>query len=137
MNAKDFMIGNWVQNVITGKPAKVFEIREKYLVLDDLEFIWAEDIRSIPLTNWILEANGFKKVPFDGSDFWCHWELKVETKEKESFIRAYETPLNGLLVIINKPNACEPIFRNQLEFVHEFQNSLRLCHFEMEINLGL
>ena len=102
---------------------------------------YEEDVEPIPLTDEILEANSWEKVPQPGCANPYHWQLSKyeDDKEDDAYllyrVKAFETFFRGMLISISVP-ACEDIsFRKQVEHVHELQHALRLCGIEKEIEL--
>ena len=138
----DLMVGDWVMWK-NDHPIKIEEI----LVNDDgyaINGIWdyhelrswinIDDIKPIPLTQSLLEANGFKVDGYailnlqDGK--WLEYYF-----HEHRFSMYYE----GIDEWQNHSQVRDIIHRSQPFYVHEFQHSLRLCglndladHFKIE-----
>ena len=154
MEAKELMIGDWVQNPY-GYKAQVKNIRwipkDKcddeggYYLIDIargesfLARLEEKDIEPIPLTSELLEANGFERVLQSGCANPYHWMLEKYEEPAAVLlfrIKAFNTPFRGIFVSIDNPSACETIsFYKQIEFVHELQHALQLCEIELELKL--
>lgn len=109
MKAKDLMIGDWVENP---KHTQVFQIVGMEIMpkgdacrLKNDEYncdTWCDRIRPIPLTEEILEANGFETD-----------EVQYEFYDGYNFLLANG---KGISVAVGS-----------IWYVHELQHALRLC----------
>lgn len=120
MKNEELMIGDWVS--VSGTNMQVAALgRTKAGFLDEkseMFFHEYDNIHPIPLTDEILEKNGFEYMI---DEYGCWMMGKVELLERE--------PYNGLFEVeihISK----ETIF---LHYVHKLQHALRLCGIERRI----
>ena len=131
MEAKDFMIGDFVLSKSDDKIYKINSI----ITQDDGSILFATEdglhfdymYEAIQLTYKILEENGFQGNESDG--YWC----KVDNNEIKVSIFNKEV---GLVTTIKKRfSNCYTLDRCITNHVHEFQNILRLCGINKEIEL--
>ena len=122
MEAKELMIGDWVECVDSTHKKKVYaqidaieEGQTCILVrLDNCNwFLDISFIKPIPLTPEILEKNGFIK----------------ESRECQRNTLQYCVLTDGLWIDISEVN----YFEGKLEFVHQLQHALRFCGITREI----
>lgn len=118
MNAKEFMIGDWVRDAgRTDRPVykrinRVDE-RENDCVADEYKVILGEaGMEPIPITPEILEANGFEKDPEDGTMCWVNGEEE-------------EVNWRGTILCISSISAL--MEHDSCMYVHQLQHALRLC----------
>lgn len=133
MNAKELMIGDWVEwkhqtdKRYHGK-YRVAVVEEKWIDFYDEEEQCCsqpyKEIFPIPLTEEILEKNGFKK-----QDDGCY----IITLEEENLIgvQPFEN-VNWIFGANVFPNIIEHL---NILYVHELQHALRLCGVEKEITI--
>ena len=150
MKANELMTGDWIRvsNVPTnleskiGKCGRVVELEHypnyssiaiKFDSELDVYFCEKEDeLEPIPLTQEILEKNGFKKeigvkeVVFTYDDDDKNYRLVIHPKE---------TNYCGIYTYIHIDVGCVGIEELPLEYVHQLQHALRLCGIEKEITL--
>ena len=124
MEAKELMIGDWVECVDSTHKKKVYaqidaieEGQTCILVrLDNCNwFLDISFIKPIPLTPEILEKNGFV----------------VESRDCHGNPLQYCVLVDGLWIDISGEN----YFEGKLEYVHQLQHALSLCEIEKEIVL--
>lgn len=121
MKAEDLMIGDWVN--LYGRPIKIN--------IDDLCFIEREEVhcKPIPLTEEILEKNGFTSV----EDRYNHRKYFLLGKNEYNC----DVYWDGLTILLVEENY-EPTtyaYICDAEYVHELQHALKLCKIEKEIKL--
>ena len=103
MKANELMIGDWVIGC-SGEPFKIGIV--------DPDFLYWNEIQPIPLTQEILEKNGFI---CDGGSWWYQdFRIVLSTSK-------------GVSVVCGR--------QKRFEFVHQLQQALRLCGIEKEIEL--
>lgn len=146
IDAKELMVGDWVLGLVEDKvepgkviakhPAKVVKIEENGdisaqcpYVFDEMyesdgslidDFCWY-DIEPMPLTEEILEKNGFIKKEEKTLDLDLGFCMLYG-----EYRRIEEKILGGKM--INYGDSLYPI-----RYVHQFQNALRLCEIDKEI----
>lgn len=133
IQAKDLMIGDWVSQCELNVPVKVQSIMRHYgdenvyFYHDAREYISnVSKLNPIPLTEEILEKNGFGFIDTSNDEYssvWTGWWI-----------------LDGLEL-----GCCDnskfPVFFNisdtnvKVNYVHELQHALRLCGIEKEIEM--
>ena len=112
MEAKDLMIGDWVQVAPTGR-------RKMRITWLQEDFGEMEDIQPIPLTDEILKQNGFKYFHKNYASLGYKHPFQLKMNKWPD-----ENGLGGLWTI------CDMI---EIRYVHELQHALRLCGIEKEI----
>lgn len=133
MKQAEVMIGDWVIPCIFGadsKPSKIVGIQynsyrgKDYVDWVDCE-VWDElgmdDIKPIPLTQEILEKNGFVKLGKQ-YDIWCMRDFNFSLKL-----------LDGVFGYYEQGQPYTPTFKTK--YVHELQHALHLWGIEKEIVL--
>jgi hypothetical protein len=124
MEAKELMIGDWVECVDSTHKKKVYaqidaieEGQTCILVrLDNCNwFLDISFIKPIPLTPEILEKNGFV----------------VESRDCHGYPLQYCVLVDGLWIDISGEN----YFEGKLEYVHQLQHALRLCGITLNIEV--
>ena len=126
MQAKDLMIGDWVNYHDDDKivPKQVSEITNyKQLQLNDKNnwiIVGEKYCEPIPLTWDIL----YKNFP-DTDDGLAWWEnTEFENDAKDEYLWWHITVTGDVLVV-----------DGEIRYVHELQHALRLCGIEKEIEL--
>lgn len=148
MEAKDLMIGDWVQvtdaSTLQKTPCQITIIREKHVGLEgdiDAQSLPVDLLEPIPLTPEILEKNGFV---FAGDGQRCMMFLsKPQFAEGLRFNIYVGLKRKTIEVFAAHPIERSPNWRKSnkvyLEvcgcYVHELQHALRLCGIEKEIEL--
>lgn len=142
MNTNELMLGDWVAfrqdypDRVSGISADGYSVN---LVNDN--WVLADDIRPIPLTQEILEKNGFK---FDGSGTRCMMFLSEPRFADGIRFNLYVGLKNKTIeTYAAHPVEKSPNWRKSnkvsLEvcglYVHELQHALRLCRIKNEIVL--
>lgn len=126
MNAKDLMLGDWVQQtdpIHNGEPMQVKELRiihcqdgnDIYLVCDETADVSEELIAPIPLSAHILL--GINRCP----NMSIHLDSRLTEESGEYW---YE------LLIHNDEGIALAL---QLRYVHELQHAMRLCGIDNEV----
>lgn len=136
------MIGNWVKiKGDYGKPLKITTIDDTYNSINyfdgDAEgelTLQLNEIEPIPLTNEILEKNGFIKQNFDG------WEYIHPNDNTFSYIDyriLWRTDYDNHLFIkkYKGSNIFATLQISRINFVHQLQQALMFCEIENEIRL--
>ena len=132
MEAKDLMIGDWVQICYRDRKVKVTAIYDELIDTSSVSPLMKDEYEPIPLTDEILKKNGFEKeigakeVVFTCDDDDKNYRLVIHPKE---------TNYCGIYTYIHIDAGCISIEELPLEYVHELQHALRLCGIEKEIVL--
>ena len=128
MDVNDLMIGDLVQ--VNGEVFKVISISYFDIgISDSKEDFYHEhidNIESIPLTQKILEKNGFVKQDYDG------WLISEHNGRR---LIEYRTDYFGGLLIINYVEEPYSKISIKLKYVHELQHALKLCRFDKDIDI--
>lgn len=112
MNAKELMIGDWVNHLNNPQRIK-----------GAVDFTFAKDFEPIPLTAEILEKNGFVKVKREWSSYWYldfDETIHIEITDKKILNVWMDYDGNDY---DQYSDYCMPV----PEYVHELQHALRLC----------
>lgn len=147
MIVKEIRIGDYVN--YRGQIIKVTSLYDKggsnEVGWSDKESVWvnADNVEPIPLTQEILEKNGFKQMP--GTKYFPSTSHVWINKERFGTIMIqvsiYEKPVNGVKVLTKIDTPClnhggvNSIHNCNINYVHELQNAIRLCCIEKEIIL--
>lgn len=131
MKANELMIGDWV--LYNETPQQILEISgiddEVYLETDEL--VHQSEIQPIPITQEILEKNGFVQSP--------HFKEVYRIVNYDEYLRVGINMKNGryLNIIKTFEDGSEEFNYNTPipKFVHELQHALRLCGIDKEIEL--
>lgn len=134
MDVNDLMIGDLVQ--VNGEVLKVISISYFDIgISDSKEDFYHEhidNIKPIPLTQKILEKNGFVKYnevsdtpPYDQDE---EGNMYYSYKGEQKFWGWWQ-PNNVYFIPANAMGDLE------IKFVHELQHVLRLCNISKEINI--
>lgn len=143
MEAKELMIGDWVECVDSTHKKKVYaqidaieEGQTCILVrLDNCNwFLDISFIKPIPLTPAILEKNGIFKHKFKGHVEECY-SSTANPISNEQFILWEETDRFELVLRHIVDNLTYSAIRCKVRYVHELQHSLMVCGIEKEIVL--
>lgn len=129
MKANELMIGDWV--LFSGKPKRVESIFvsdngvEQIYVFGNTSQVSTINayIQPIPLTEEILEKNGFE---YDDTNI--GWGLGTHDFMIELGHIPFEEDEDYLFVWVADKRA-------RLDYVHELQHALRLCRIDKEIEL--
>ena len=133
MNVKSLQIGDYVN--YRGQIIKVTSLYDKggsnEVGWSDKESVWvnAYNVEPIPLTEDILEKNGFEKQ---------FGNFIYENDDENLRIEFYPKNINytnGCYDYIDIEKGCVTITEMPIEFVHELQHALRLCGITREIIL--
>ena len=134
MKANELMIGDYVN--YRGQIIKVTSLYDKggsnEVGWSDKECIWvnADNVEPIPLTNEILEKNGFEKSWQGNYEFFDDDEnLNIDFFPKST------NYTNGAYDYIDIERGCLTIDEMPIAFVHELQHVLILCESKKEIVL--
>ena len=132
MKAKELMVGDWVKH-INGTPYQVTCIKDNDFACG-IPHLWSYNnkFEPIPITVGILEKNGFI---FDGTQ---HWLIKSDklmisvcpVQPDNEWWDKFSTGIEVSSVI-----ADVTIDGVKQIYVHQLQNSLRLCGIDKEIVL--
>lgn len=138
MKANELMIGDWVYSSFSELPCKVTYLKlheSGYGSVETTNVVGVKDIESlspIPLTPEILEKNGFKKFDFhdiEGQHQWSWW-LDTLTSVSLWCRELNDDPKDGWMIRIEGTLA---MCCHKVEYVHELQQTLRICGIEKEI----
>jgi len=140
MNVKELQIGDYVN--YRGQIIKVTSLYDKggsnEVGWSDKEEVWvnADNVKPIPLTQEILEKNGFTEGEYKNYCGYVFY-LSVDGFRKIGLTMSYK---NNFLwcerIKQNFPNSIGDKYVIQhLDYVHELQHALRLCGIEKEIEL--
>ncbi len=124
MKATDLMIGDWVVGC-SGEPFKIGII--------DPDFLHWNEIQPIPLTQEILEKNGFKPyIPENHLEtvYACQDISKAVADE----LYALWPYCDGSFYLLLRVDGKDMV-RMDVHYVHQLQHALRLCGIEKEIDL--
>ena len=136
------MIGDWVKKGTLFGQVVDIEQKEKYAVVgveligEGYDVYIVEDLEPIPLTQEILEKNGWKHE-FDKTEYMVKYELAQKgkncwmmwaIKEHNLDIQRQDEKLNMYNLKVQK--VCIPC-----DYVHYLQHAIRLCEIEKEIKL--
>ena len=113
MNAKDFMLGDWVK----AKRNKPFQIG-----IIDPDFMYWDEVDPIPLTKDILYEN-FPNTTDNA--YWSKVDWSWDDEKSNEEEDWYEFRIVGKNVKVNMT----------IRYVHELQHALRLCGIGKEIEL--
>ena len=127
MEAKDLMIGDWVD--YNGTYQRVEEITDidNQVYLTEYEVVDCPDIYPIPITKDILEKNGFELSPD------CVYEYIYEDEDKKIICCPKGTACINAYGYISVYRGCLSVEDMPIDFVHELQHALKLCESEIEI----
>lgn len=121
MNPKDLMIGNWVMTPYG--PYQVDIIYDNGKVSAGLIELASSELNGIQLTPEILEKNRFSRKGHD------HYHLEFgDYGALASYPR-----FGGYTGIFFQYK--DTSLRSEIRYVHELQNTLRLCRIDKEIEL--
>lgn len=143
MEAKELMIGDWVECVDSTHKKKVYaqidaieEGQTCILVrLDNCNwFLDISFIKPIPLTPEILEKNGIFKRRFKGHVEECY-SATANPISNEQFILWEETDRFELVLRHIVDNLTYSALRCKVKYIHELQHALMVCEIEKEIVL--
>lgn len=141
MISQELMLGDWVMlnpdlkgyYSFAGKPCMVIGLHDDdgaiKIEYDNGKYFWTDaedDVLPIPLTQEILEKNGFTKNVLSEKKYY----LAVEGFE----IHVYFAHVNTQL-IIEKRNGREIINILNIKYLHILQHALKLCGIDKTIKL--
>ena len=89
----------------------------------------AEDIRPIPLTEEFFEKNGIKKV----NDLLVKPNVMFESEDKRIQVTDITNSGDGYWNVHIDNEDCDTIRACDVRYVHQFQQLLRLCGYEMDV----
>ena len=146
MEAKDLMIGDWVQivpdaPVMPNEYHRIDWIRTGEIGLDNRKIVTYPYIHPIPLTPEILEKNGFTYSVSESNGLCRTYIYGDKSNHVLAEVTLYDLPINGcscLIRIETDSQTCggiNKIHNCDLLYVHQLQHALRLCQIEKEINL--
>lgn len=136
MNIKELQIGNFV--MLGDNIYKIDEISANgWIIISEIKsnmgLTTTDDIinrvKPIPLTTEIFEKNGFKKLDYD------YLKPNVAFDSKDMLIRITDLTNSGdgyWNVHIDNEDF-ETIGACDVKYVHQFQQLLRLCGYEMDV----
>lgn len=134
MEAKDFIIGGWYyhkEKNLDGSPricAEKVDLGIIKCILDYTnEYFEAKDYNPIPISEDILEKNGFEIVySSDISKSYCLYDYYEDGTEKFRIeVKLYQYTPNTCFIDIEHDDIGS--VRLKFSFVHELQHALRIC----------
>jgi hypothetical protein len=138
MKPDELMIGDWVYNTfhkenICITPYDFFvhghdEYGDQYLNCSCKPCL-GRDLEPIPLTEEFFEKNGFKKVDYD----YLEPNLLFESDDKRIQITDVNNSGDGYWYVHVDNEDYDTIGRCDVKYVHQFQQLLRLCGYEMDV----
>lgn len=122
MKREELTIGDWVCfKLIDEGKWQVYQIEDGVILYDG-----AEDARPVPLTQEILDMNGFKRHEWEHDNFeWDGYRIRA-CKNSPGFDCVISNTVNGY------PRTVDA----HIDYVHELQHILRFCGFDIEIRLN-
>lgn len=121
MKANELMVGDWVY--LLGTPCRIKDI------IDDGVINYEKDVTPIPLTEEILEKNGYTcKRSLDKEIISYNW------KSPDRRVTLNDQNGSPWFCIILSDGMMEEVMIG-ITYVHELQHALRLCGIEKEIML--
>lgn len=123
MKLDELMVNDWVLDKKTNRP---------YKIIGTNDLLFHNDYSPIPLTEEILEKNGFtKSTPSPGIHARCY-ELDNKKDRYNLTIADYNKYKRLLLDVDSEDSEC---FNIKCDYVHQLQHALSLCGIEKEIKL--
>ncbi len=141
MNAKELMIGDWVQINFRDKKVKVTGIHDGLIETNVVSPLRSDEYKPIPLTAEILEKIGYKH------DILAEKALQAEGATSDSCVMIshdHRVTVNNASRNINSFNKwfvhidtedMRTMATIEISYVHELQRMLKLCGIEKEIVL--
>jgi hypothetical protein len=137
IDINDLSIGDYV--MFNGEVLKVEEISKKgWIHLEDIDtdtrvrmtsdYI-IKNLEPIPLTTEIFEKNGFKKVDYD----YLKPNVMFESKDCRVRITDVTNSGDGYWNVHIDNEDFETVGACDVKYVHQFQQLLQLCGYEMEV----
>lgn len=139
MKATELMVGDWVnyKGIYNTVARADFDIHHDK---------WIEEIQPIPITEEILEKNGFIKDAGEDDREISKYHLFVPTGiERISFtiqVNLYKEPICGVSTLVKCWGQTPPyngglndIHLCSANYVHELQHALRLCGITLNIEV--
>lgn len=143
MDIKELMIGDWVWcGSNYGQVAEIFTLKDELVIMvnnrrnkyfeeiNPFEFTTgAEDIRPIPLTEEFFEKNGIKRVNY----LLVKPNVLFESEDKRIIVTDITNSGDGYWDVHIDNEDYETIGGCDVKYVHQFQQLLRLCEYEMDV----
>lgn len=130
MKANELMVGDFIRTIYAQKIIKVREIKQSCIYTNNNGYEYNE-IEPIPLTNEILEKNGFEVTHnMSSSRNKDVWSLRVSKYKVFHIIEHHNKRQFPYFWIEIGSNS-------DIKYVHQLQHALRLCGIEKEIILQL
>ena len=135
MITKEIMIDDWVINTEFGKnkmgQVEIVELTRVWL-RNCNTYVPCEFIKPIPLTQEILEKNGFEVQDQGGGrkDVWTGFDIDCEEDIEIEF--QYNVPV---YLKIDGGYKGEYYTSSDIKYIHELQHAMRLCNIKKEIKL--
>ena len=144
MKANDLMLGDYISVKPSGLPIKVAAVHHKkvayHAVINKLSWVRESLLEPIPLTQEILEKNGFEKSY--SSILTADGYKKLPQYKYKNMIQVQDICRN--LITISYSDLEGGVYDIQcgigshiydLKYVHQLQHALRLCGIKKEIEL--
>lgn len=142
MDITKLMVGNWVWcGSNYGQVAEIFTLKDELVItvnnrrnkyfeeINPFEVTTsADDIRPIPLTEEFFEKNGFVL----NNSFYPYYK-KYESEDKRIIITNETNSGDGYWYVHVDNEDYDTIGGCDVKYVHQLQQLLRLCGYEMEV----
>lgn len=132
------MIGDWVYNSHHGKNIQLTaydffthkhdEDGLQHLMLHSLP-TFGRDLEPIPLTEEFFEKNGIKKLDYD----YLKPNVMFESEDKRIIVTDITNSGDGYWDVHIDNEDYETIGGCDVKYVHQFQQLLRQCEYEMDV----
>ena len=143
MNIRELTIGDWVYNSHHKKNIRLTQYdffthtHNKYgeqILMPNAKPTFGLDLHPIPITEEILKQNGFQQDCCNS----LHWFFQMATVEENVVSRSCVNVFfedRTFIDILDERSSHTSVFRAYMQYVHQLQQAIRLCGFEIEINL--
>lgn len=135
MNINKFMVGDWVYSSFAKHPCKITHtgsFGDGYIEVGVAGVLGLKDIASlspIPLTEEFFEKNGIKKVDND----YIKPNVLFENDDKRIQVTDLTNSGDGYWNVHIDNEDFDTIGGCDVKYVHQFQQLLRLCGYEMNV----
>lgn len=129
------MVGDWVYSSFAKYPCKITHIGafgDGYIEVGVTDVLGLKDIASltpVPLTEEFFEKNGIKKV----NDIILKPNVMFESDDKRIIVTDITNSGDGYWDVHVDNEDYETIGGCDVKYVHQFQQFLRLCGYEMDV----
>lgn len=136
LNINSLMLGDWVKH--PKGQNRITQIQDNRVVFtdysDDINGACdIDEIKPIPISSEILEKNGFQKFDFPKVKGQHKWSCQTKAMSWMSlWCRILDdNPSDGWMIEIFSPTSSICV---KIDYIHELQHAIRLCHIDKEIN---